>query len=516
MNTTSSSQPSHSSTILRPLMAAIAVALICIAAASSRMAQPSFATTNGGSITQLGVPLTEKFDGLASAGTGIAWTDDSTIPGWWSTRLTYNSGTGSSNTGALYSFGVAGTNPVTDRALGSVASGGTLTVFHAAKLTNNTGGTIDSLAVSYAGEQWRNGGNVAAHTLTFQYQVADPGTIAGANAPTTGWTTVPELSFTGPITGAVAATLDGNAPANRIVRSATLVVTVANGREIWFRWQDPDDGGSDHGLAVDDFSVTAGGSPGDGAPTVGATAPANAATNVPVGSAIVINFSESVDATAGAFALECPSGAPQVFAQTASPASVFTLTPAADLPYSTTCTVTVAAAGITDADTADPPNEMELDFSFSFTTAGPPPPVATNVLINELDSDTPGTDAAEFIELYDGGAGGTALDGLVVVFYNGSNDLSYAAFDLGGLHTNASGYFTLGDTGVPGVDFVIDSNILQNGADAVAILAGNATDFPAGTAVTTRQSPGRCRLRHGRHGRPRVAGPAEPRAAAGQ
>ena len=43
MNTTSSSQPSHSSTILRPLIAAIAVALICIAAGSSRMAQPSFA-----------------------------------------------------------------------------------------------------------------------------------------------------------------------------------------------------------------------------------------------------------------------------------------------------------------------------------------------------------------------------------------------------------------------------------------------------------------------------------------
>ena len=114
---------------------------------------------------------------------------------------------------------------------------------------------------------------------------------------------------------------------NRIVRSATLAVTVANGQEIWFRWQDPDDTGSDHGLAVDDFSVTAGGSPGDGAPAVGATSPANAATNVPVDSTIVINFSESVNATASAFALECPAGAPQPFAQTASPASAFTLTP---------------------------------------------------------------------------------------------------------------------------------------------------------------------------------------------
>ena len=71
---------------------------------------PSFAITNGGSITTLGVPLTETFDTLASTGTSILCAPNSTIPGWWSTRTTYNAGTGSSNTGALYSFGVAGTN----------------------------------------------------------------------------------------------------------------------------------------------------------------------------------------------------------------------------------------------------------------------------------------------------------------------------------------------------------------------------------------------------------------------
>ncbi len=126
----------HSSrplTGLRPVVSAIVVGWICVAAGASHIAQPSFATTNGGSITATGVPLTENFDTLASTGTSLAWTDDTTIPGWWSTRTTYNSGTGSSNTGALYSFGVAGTNPVTDRALGSVASGSTGTVFHAVK-----------------------------------------------------------------------------------------------------------------------------------------------------------------------------------------------------------------------------------------------------------------------------------------------------------------------------------------------------------------------------------------------
>ena len=471
---------------------------MCVAAGSSRIAPPSFAITNGGSITTLGVPLTENFDTLESAGTTHSVGRQLTIPGWWSTRTVYNAATGSSNAGALYSFGVAGTNPVTERALGSIGSGTTGTVFHAARLTNNTGGTITSLDISYVGEQWRNGGNATAHTLTFQYQVAATGGIAGANTPATGWTAVPALSFTGPITGLTAAALDGNTPANRIAISATLAVNVANGQEVWIRWLDPDDSGADHGLAVDDFSVTAAGSPGDSAPGVGATAPANAATNVPVDSAIVINFNESVNAAAGAFALECPAGAPQAFTQTASPASAFTLTPAADLPYNTTCTVTVTANQISDADTDDPPDEMEADFTFSFTTASPPPPGATNVIINELDADTPGDDVAEFVELYDGGTGGTALDGLVVVFYNGSNDLSYAAFDLDGFQTDASGYFTLGNPAVPGVDLVFNPGAagLQNGADAVAIFAGNGADFPTGTAVTTDEPSRRHRLSH--------------------
>ena len=118
-------------------------------------------------------------------------------------------------------------------------------------------------------------------------------------------------------------------------------------------------------------------------------------------------------------------------------------------------------------------------------TATPTPGPVANVVINELDSDTPGTDEAEFVELYDGGAGNTALDGLVVVFYNGSNDLSYVAFDLDGFTTDADGYFLLGNAAVPGVDIVFSNNGLQNGADAVAVYAGDATDFPGSTPVTT-------------------------------
>ena len=480
-----------SATQIRPIALLIAVSTVGVAVAvgSSYVAQRAFALTNGGSITALGVPLTENFDALALTGTNISWVDDSTIPGWYSSRTTYNSGTGSSATGALYSFGVAGTNPDTDRALGSVASGGTGAVFHAARLTNNTGGTITSLDISYVGEQWRNGGNAASHVLTFQYQVANAGVITDANTPASGWSSVPDLSFTGPIAAAAAATLDGNAGTNRTLKSATLAVTVNDGQEIWLRWQDPDDTGNDHGLAIDDFSVTANGSvTADTAPSIITTTPADSATTVAVDSPIVINFSESVTATINAFAIQCPMGSSQTFAQSASPSSSFTLTPTSALPYSTTCTVTVTADQITDTDTSDPPDQMESNFAFSFTTTDPLPPVATSVIINELDADTPGTDAAEFVELYDGGVGNTALDGLVVVFYNGGSDASYAAFDLDGFSTDASGYFTIGNPGVSGVDLIFApgaAGLLQNGADAVALYAGNATDFPTGTAITS-------------------------------
>jgi len=114
------------------------------------------------------------------------------------------------------------------------------------------------------------------------------------------------------------------------------------------------------------------------------------------------------------------------------------------------------------------------------------PPAAAQVVINEIDADTPSTDTQEFVELYDGGAGNMALDGLVIVFYNGSNDLSYAAFDLDGFRTNANGFFLMGNSGVtPTPSLTFNDNFLQNGADAVALYTGNASDFPNNTAVTT-------------------------------
>lgn len=111
--------------------------------------------------------------------------------------------------------------------------------------------------------------------------------------------------------------------------------------------------------------------------------------------------------------------------------------------------------------------------------------ISSNIVINEIDADTYGTDYDEFIELYDGGSGNTDLTGLVLVLYNGIGDVSYAAYDLDGETTDANGYFVLGSTQVPNVDKVIfTTNSLQNGPDAIALYQDDASNFPNGTAIT--------------------------------
>lgn len=217
------------------------------------------------SLNTIGVTVTQNFDSLATTGTANPWADGTTLTGWYAqfsatpaNPTTYRASTGTDTTGAIYSFGVAGTNAVTERAFGSISSGTPVDIYYAVKLTNNTGSTLTGLQISFNGEQWRDGGNasLALQKLDFQYQVANAGTITDANTPSTGWTDYDPLDFTGPKATATAAALDGNAPANRSAKSALLTVTVGNGQEVWLRWKDINDANNDHGLAIDDFSVT--------------------------------------------------------------------------------------------------------------------------------------------------------------------------------------------------------------------------------------------------------------------
>ncbi|MEH2067450.1 MAG: Calx-beta domain-containing protein [Nostoc sp.] len=194
----------------------------------------------------------QNFNSLASFGTSVPWVDDSTISGWYATRTTYNAGSGTNNTGGLYSFGTSTT--ALDRALGSIASASTGTIYYGLRLQNNTGSPITQLLVGYTGEQWRNGNNISPQQLKFSYQTGS--TLTSLTTGT--WTPVTSLDFTGPIASATVAALNGNQSANRVVIipvTITLATPIANGEEIILRWEDIDDGGNDHGLAIDDVSV---------------------------------------------------------------------------------------------------------------------------------------------------------------------------------------------------------------------------------------------------------------------
>ncbi len=113
------------------------------------------------------------------------------------------------------------------------------------------------------------------------------------------------------------------------------------------------------------------------------------------------------------------------------------------------------------------------------------PSIPPNILINELDADTVGSDMLEFIELYDGGKGNTSLDGLLLVFFNGNNNQSYRTISLSGLETTETGYFVIGNEGVENVNFVIPNNSIQNGADAIVLYKETEMNFPNGTGIET-------------------------------
>jgi autotransporter-associated beta strand protein len=200
---------------------------------------------------------TQNFNTLPTSGTSNAWTDNTTIEGWYAAR---QSGTvvviasnGSSSTGGIYSFG---TGTDTDRALGSVGSGTPGSMAWGVSFQNTSGGNITFSNFSYVGEQWRNGGNTSTQSLTFWYQISSSPITSLTPTSNTGWTAVSALDFTSPIATATAAALDGNAGANRNSLSNSLNLSLASGQYIMFRWLDIDHSGNDHGLAIDDVSIS--------------------------------------------------------------------------------------------------------------------------------------------------------------------------------------------------------------------------------------------------------------------
>ena len=214
-----------------------------------------------------GSVYSQNFDTLANTGSGVAWVNGSTLPGWFLYRqpapgvdiTTYAAGTGSSATGSFYSFGASGS---TERALGGVGSGGTyfgspatgaVAGWMAVGLVNGTGQTLTQFSVSFAGEQWRDGGAGDTQTMRFEYGWGSSFTsVSSWTAP--GGT----FDWASPVVSGTAGAVDGNTTGRVNGRGGLISgVNWAPGDTLWLRWVETNDPGNDHGLAIDDFSFLA-------------------------------------------------------------------------------------------------------------------------------------------------------------------------------------------------------------------------------------------------------------------
>lgn len=206
------------------------------------------------SVTGTSFTYSQSFDSLAASGTANAWANDSTLAGWslfnGATALaTYRASTGTDNAGAVYSFGSA----AGDRALGSVASGTVANPTLVVAFTNNSGHALSGFTLNYDGEQWRNGGNTATQKLTVQYGF-------GTSYSTVSWLSAGSaFDVNSLVNTATAAAINGNVAGKSANLGGSVATSWAAGSTLYVRWNDINDTGNDHGLAIDNvkFSVSA-------------------------------------------------------------------------------------------------------------------------------------------------------------------------------------------------------------------------------------------------------------------
>ncbi len=139
-------------------------------------------------------PYTQTFDTLATTGSSTV------LPLGWSLHETgssaaadgsYRAFAPGSSAGDTYSFGATGSS---ERALGSLRSNNLIPLI-GVKVTNNTGATIDALAIGYTGEQWRLGAsNRGPDQLHFQFSTDATSLATGT------WQDYDALDFSSPAT----------------------------------------------------------------------------------------------------------------------------------------------------------------------------------------------------------------------------------------------------------------------------------------------------------------------------
>lgn len=301
------------------------------------------------SITALNSPYNQNFNTLASTATSA------TVPtGWFFFEngvagTVYTANNGASNAGDTYSYGATGN---TERALGSLFSGSVTPVF-GASFTNNTGAIITTLTVSYTGEQWRLGATGRVDRLDFQYSL-DATTLANGV-----WTDVNNLDFTAPVTTGTTGALDGNLAANSKATSFIITgLSIPDNATIFFRWNDLDASGSDDGLAIDDFSISADNTP---ISTVTVNTNTTAAAEPATNGSIAFTFSPATTTT---------TTLDYAFSGTAAFSTDYTVTLSTGTPSplsSATGTITVPAGTTTVTLTLAPTDDPTVEVTEGIT-----------------------------------------------------------------------------------------------------------------------------------------------------
>ena len=250
------------------------------------------------------------------------------------------------------------------------------------------------------------------------------------------------------------------------------------------------------GLTVSDVTILAG--------SISATVPVTGVTASPVPVTVTASLDgrmQTADVRVVG-ASEVPRLAdlsPTAASVVLSGTQVFTVT--LDLPApigGTTVMLALDMGGMVPPSVTVPADAISADFTFTAgTTATTGTLVASlvadmfsstvtvrdaptgHLVINEVDYDQPGTDAAEFLELYNADAAPVDLTNLSVVFINGSGGADYRTVALSG-SLAAGGFLVMSNTGVvvpAGVtNIILPSNAIQNGAPDGILILDTSTD----------------------------------------
>ena len=226
-------------------------------------------TAHGQAISITGASTyTQNFNTLGTV--TAAWTDGTTLAGWYA-GINNNAtadGNLTAGTGGAVATGLLNLASVAlpaDRALGSAVTGtgGLANIGYGVLFQNNSGGALTISGIGYTGEIYRT--NTTANTVerwdaftkvsSTLFTDVEPGVSANTAANGT-FTALDSMDFTLGL-AAAGAQVDGNAAANRVVKSIAYAgIVLAAGDFFMFRWIDSNQAGTDAHQAIDDFSIT--------------------------------------------------------------------------------------------------------------------------------------------------------------------------------------------------------------------------------------------------------------------